>query len=238
MVILDPAVARGMLPYSRLLAWAGSFPHGCRLSANTLELPFAVFSDWRRALEDRWKNAVASQPNLTRKQVLAQHIGECTNLVSKLTEERRQRLVSAMDLNHCRATYRLKAAPDELADFIRSQPQIEVVETDGSIEPGQMSLETAEVIESAGPWGQHFPEPVFDNRFEILDWKVVGEKHLKMQLRQDEGGSAVDAIAFNTLADDLPSFDRIHVAYRMNVNEFRNNRNLQLIVDCMSATEQ
>jgi single-stranded-DNA-specific exonuclease len=114
----------------------------------------------------------------------------------------------------------------------------EVVETDGSIAPDHMSLQTAEVLESAGPWGQQFPEPVFDNQFEILHWKIVGEKHLKMQLRHNEGGKAIDAIAFNTLEEDLPSFEKIHLAYRLNVNEFRNIRNLQLIVDCMSATEQ
>jgi single-stranded-DNA-specific exonuclease len=58
-----------------------------------------------------------------------------------------------------------------------------------------------------------------------------------MQLRHDEGGNTVNAIAFNTVADDLPSFEKIHVAYRLNVNEFRNTRSLQLIVDCMSAAE-
>jgi len=131
-----------------------------------------------------------------------------------------------------------KAFEHEVASLLSDDELEEVVETDGSIEPDHMSLETAQVIESAGPWGQHFPEPVFDNRFEIIDWKIVGDKHLKMQLRYDQGGKTVDAIAFNTVAEDLPSFENIHVAYRMNVNEFRNIRRLQLIVDCMSATEQ
>ncbi len=132
-----------------------------------------------------------------------------------------------------------KQAFEQEVESLLSEDELEeVVETDGSIEPDHMSLETAEVIESAGPWGQQFPEPVFDNQFEILEWKIVGEKHLKMQLRQNEGGKAIDAIAFNTVSDDLPSFEKIHLAYRMNVNEFRNIRNLQLIVDCMSATEQ
>ncbi len=89
-----------------------------------------------------------------------------------------------------------QAFEHEVESLLSADELEEVVETDGSIEPGQMSLETAEVIESAGPWGQHFPEPVFDNQFEILNWKIVGEKHLKMQLRQNEGGKAVDAIAF------------------------------------------
>jgi single-stranded-DNA-specific exonuclease len=130
-----------------------------------------------------------------------------------------------------------QAFEQEVASLLSADALEEVVETDGSIEPDYMSLETAEIISSAGPWGQHFPEPVFDNRFQLLEWKIVGEKHLKMQLRHDEGGNAVNAIAFNTVADDLPSFEKIHVAYRLNVNEFRNTRSLQLIVDCMSAAE-
>jgi single-stranded-DNA-specific exonuclease len=131
-----------------------------------------------------------------------------------------------------------QAFEHEVASLLSDDELEEVVETDGSIEPDHMSLETAQAIESAGPWGQQFPEPVFDNQFEILDWKIVGDKHLKMQLRYDQGNKTIDAIAFNTIADDLPSCEKIHVAYRMNVNEFRNRRSLQLIVDCMSATGQ
>jgi single-stranded-DNA-specific exonuclease len=130
-----------------------------------------------------------------------------------------------------------QAFEQEVASLLSEDELEEVVETDGSIDPAYMSLETAEIIGSAGPWGQHFPEPVFDNQFELLEWKIVGEKHLKMQLRHHQGGNAVNAIAFNTVADDLPSFENIHVAYRLNINEFRNTRSLQLIVDCMNAAE-
>jgi single-stranded-DNA-specific exonuclease len=129
-----------------------------------------------------------------------------------------------------------QAFEQEVASLLSTDELEEVVETDGGIEAEQLSLETAHVIETAGPWGQHFPEPVFDNQFEVLNWKVVGEKHLKMQLRLNQADKKVDAIAFNTLADDLPATERIHVAYRMNVNEFRNNRSLQLIVDCINES--
>jgi single-stranded-DNA-specific exonuclease len=129
-----------------------------------------------------------------------------------------------------------QAFEQEVATLLSEDELEEVVETDGGIEAEQLSLETAHVIETAGPWGQHFPEPVFDNQFEVLNWKVVGDKHLKMQLRLNQADKTVDAIAFNTLAEDLPSTERIHVAYRMNVNEFRNNRSLQLIVDCINAS--
>ena len=100
-----------------------------------------------------------------------------------------------------------------------------------------MTLETAAELEKGGPWWQHVPEPLFDNKFEILNLNIVGEKHLKLQLRHAGGEGVVDAIAFNTLSDDLPSLDKVHAAYRMSINEFRNNRSLQLIVDCVRPTE-
>ena len=130
-----------------------------------------------------------------------------------------------------------QAFEEEVRSLLSDDELEEVVETDGSIEPDEMTLETATELEKGGPWGQHFPEPLFDNTFEILNWKIVGEKHLKLQLRHDSGESVVDAIAFNTLSDDLPSLEKVHAAYRMSVNEFRNNRSLQLIVDCVRATE-
>ena len=57
-----------------------------------------------------------------------------------------------------------------------------MIETDGEIASGEMTLESAEVLRYAGPWGQHFPEPVFDDEFDVLNWSIVGGKHLKCQL--------------------------------------------------------
>jgi single-stranded-DNA-specific exonuclease len=123
----------------------------------------------------------------------------------------------------------------EVAASLSDDDLQEVLETDGAVPPDEMRIETAEIIKAAGPWGQHFPEPVFDDDFEILSWKIVGEKHLKMQLRQPDG-EPVDAIAFNTLVEDLPSTASVHAAYRMDVNAFRNRRSLQLIVSYITES--
>ena len=132
-----------------------------------------------------------------------------------------------------------KQAFDDEVSLNLSEDQLqEVVETDGDIAAADMTLELAEMLESAGPWGQHFPEPMFDDEFEIVNWKIVGEKHLKMQLQHADGDKPVDAIAFNTVADDLPSLDSVHAAYKMSVNEFRNIKSLQLIVDCMRPVNE
>ncbi|MBT8059832.1 MAG: single-stranded-DNA-specific exonuclease RecJ, partial [Gammaproteobacteria bacterium] len=69
--------------------------------------------------------------------------------------------------------------------------------TDGELDPREIGLELASAIESCGPWGQKFPEPLFDGWFEVLDRRVVGTSHLKMIVRSAGGGQEIDAIAFN-----------------------------------------
>ncbi len=109
-------------------------------------------------------------------------------------------------------------------------------ETDGPVIEEYMTIETSEIFKYASPWGQLFPEPVFDDVFKILNWRIVGEKHLKLDLVKQETGVCYSAIAFNKTDDDLPAGDEnIHIVYRLDVNEFRGNRNLQLIVQHIEA---
>jgi single-stranded-DNA-specific exonuclease len=103
-----------------------------------------------------------------------------------------------------------------------------VLYTDGDLEPHQFALETAQMLREAGPWGQKFPEPVFDGRFKVLSSRIVGEHHLKLSLQSEAGGPIVDAIAFYMAEwfDELSEMMR--AVYRLDVNEFRGERNLQL----------
>lgn len=111
-----------------------------------------------------------------------------------------------------------------------------VIETDGGIMASEMTLDSAEILRLAGPWGQQFPQPVFDDEFDIMDWRIVGEKHLKFQLQHKTSGCSIDAIAFNKSSDDLPQGGvSIHAVYRMDVNEFRGKKSLQLIVEHIEA---
>jgi len=101
--------------------------------------------------------------------------------------------------------------------------------TDGELEAGDFSLELAEALRAAGPWGQGFPEPVFDGCFDILDRRIVGEKHLKLTLR-GRNMKPISAIAFN--AAETPSdWTRVRAAYRLDVNEYQGNRSLQLVLE-------
>ena len=99
-----------------------------------------------------------------------------------------------------------------------------------------MTIETAELFKCACPWGQLFPEPVFDDVFKVVNWRIVGEKHLKLDLAKEDTGEFYAAIAFNKTDADLPAGDdSIRIVYRLDVNEFRGKRNLQLIIQHIEA---
>jgi single-stranded-DNA-specific exonuclease len=106
-----------------------------------------------------------------------------------------------------------------------------VIHSDGNLTSDQMTMEVAELLRDAGPWGQSFPEPVFDGRFKLISWRIVGTRHMKLVLAT-ETGEVLDAIAFNQ-GDKQPqnSEQDLHAAYRLDINEFRGNRNVQMIIE-------
>ena len=111
-----------------------------------------------------------------------------------------------------------------------------VIETDGGLQTGELSLPLAETLRFAGPWGQCFSEPLFDDEFDVLDWRIVGEKHLKLKLLHNVSGEEVEAIAFNQSADVLHAGESsLRMIYRMDVNEFRGRKSLQLIIQYIES---
>lgn len=111
-----------------------------------------------------------------------------------------------------------------------------VIESDGELHGDEFNLTLAEALRNSGPWGQGFVEPTFDGDFEVIDWRVVGEKHLKMELQSADAEQPISAIAFNVPASLIQESDGyIRAAYRLDVNEFRNKKSAQLIVEYMEA---
>lgn len=110
-------------------------------------------------------------------------------------------------------------------------------ETDGALTAAELSLDNAQMLREAGPWGQHFPEPLFDGEFELVSQRIVGERHLKMRLRALDGGEEIDAIAFRVDTDIWPdrAVRKVHAAYRLDVNEWRGERSVQLLVEQLQA---
>lgn len=106
--------------------------------------------------------------------------------------------------------------------------------TDGALTPRELNLDFALELEGLGPWGQRFPEPLFDNGFEVVEHRVVGGSHLKM-IVQAAGGEAVDAIAFNRSPEDIPPGGSVRLLYRLGVNRWRGSATCQLMVEQMLA---
>jgi len=108
------------------------------------------------------------------------------------------------------------------------------VQTDGELSSDEIALETAQALRDGGPWGQAFPEPCFDGVFAIKNARVVGEKHLKMWVTTADQSRAFDAIAFNFKGSDgtcsVPDGD-VRLVYRLDINEYKGERRLQLLVD-------
>ncbi|EHP3972680.1 single-stranded-DNA-specific exonuclease RecJ [Vibrio parahaemolyticus] len=116
-----------------------------------------------------------------------------------------------------------------------------VILTDGELKPEEFSMHIAEQLRAGGPFGQAFPEPIFDGEFKVLHQKLVGEKHLKLMLEPLYKGHPtnvmIDGIAFNVDLRRWPdaSVKTVRLAYKLDVNEFRGNQLLQLMIDHIEA---
>ena len=102
------------------------------------------------------------------------------------------------------------------------------LETDGPLEAGYFSLEAARLIQQE-VWGQGFPAPVFADEFEVLQQRILKEKHLKLTLRK--GKHTFDAIQFNFTDNPTP---RIHAAFRLDLNEWQGRQSVQLMLEHFS----
>lgn len=138
----------------------------------------------------------------------------------------------------------LSMAPGNLSEFmalfdrcvnhyLSEEMKSPIVFSDGELSEQYLNMTYAQLIKEAGPWGQNFPEPVFHGEFEVVQQRIVGHKHLKLVLAGNNVSKLYDAIAFNVDLHVWPNdnIKKIVLAYKLDVNEFRGQRNLQLMVD-------
>lgn len=164
-------------------------------------------------------------------------------------------LLALMDVNHPQLINKfgghamaagLTIARHVLDDFVHifnqlvseqvTQAQLEhALFSDGELNEAELNVEVAELLREGGPWGQAFPEPVFDDVFTVLEQRLVGDKHLKLRLLKDE--LILDAIAFFVDTAVWPNHrcQKILAAYRLDINTFKNRRNVQLIIDYLQV---
>lgn len=111
------------------------------------------------------------------------------------------------------------------------KPQVSI-ETDGPLCKEHLTVDTVRLLRDAGPWGQEFPEPTFDGYFDVMQQRIVGDKHVKMVLKLPDEDCYVDAIFFNANLNEWPQPEcsKIHLVYRLGINDYNGRRKLQLII--------
>jgi single-stranded-DNA-specific exonuclease len=112
--------------------------------------------------------------------------------------------------------------------------------TDGPLTESDISENLARTLHAAGPWGQLFPEPLFDNVFEVLDQRLVGQHHLKLSLSLPDQNQLIEAIAFQVDLNSWPNHRArfIHAAYKLDINTYQGRSRLQLVIVGMQVAEQ
>jgi|TARA_Y100000310_G_scaffold323554_1_gene384133 single-stranded-DNA-specific exonuclease len=187
--------------------------------------PVIVFADGSGGKDEELKGSGRSVPGLHIRDALQNIASSNAGLITKfgghsmaagLTLDRSKfdEFKEAFD-----GEVRLKLSEDDLQGTILS---------DGELSPGEFSLSTAQLLRKGGPWGEGFAEPLFDGIFNIVQQRIVGQKHLKLRLRLDSG-RVLEAIAFNH--DRLSDSNRVRLAYRMDVNLYRGKQSLQLVIE-------
>lgn len=194
--------------------------------------PVIAFAD---ATETEIKGSARSVPGL--------HIRDALDAVAAkhpglLTKFGGHAMAAGMSLDKNRFDDFAKAFDEVVRSQLKSTDLQATVLSDGELSGADFSLGVAEQLREGGPWGQHFPEPVFDGEFYLMQQRIVGEKHLKLVLALDEQGrELIDAIAFNIDLEFWPNqqAQKARVAYRLDINEFRGRQSVQLMVEYIEA---
>jgi single-stranded-DNA-specific exonuclease len=112
----------------------------------------------------------------------------------------------------------------EVGRWLSAEQMRGVIESDGELTAAELTLDTALAVQSGGPWGQGFPEPLFDGVFEVAEARVVGQRHLKFWARPRGGGLPLEGIAFGYYADPaavpVGAGSRLRLAYRLDTSDF------------------
>ena len=133
---------------------------------------------------------------------------------------------------------------DDLAEFERLflaelqktvEPEVlqQTLLSDGVLKPNEICLELAALLPMAAPWGQGFAEPIFHGEFTVVALRTVGQQHDHLRLTIDNGaGTHITAMAFRQQQPDwLQQGGQALLRYHLSVNEFRGERNVQMLVD-------
>lgn len=132
--------------------------------------------------------------------------------------------LDAAHLDHFRRAFEAAIA-QRLTDELRAAE----LWSDGELATEELSRVHAEALRLAGPWGQGFPEPLFDGEFELQAWRLIANRHVKYQLLVPGRATPIPAIHFGAAALGPPP-SRLRLAYQLELDDFGGRRDVQLLV--------
>lgn len=186
------------------------------------------------ASEHELKGSARSIPSLNIRDVLAAIDREHPHLMTKFGGHA---MAAGLSLRPESFSKFKQAFIEETSKHLDLEHCKDEIYSDGALAASELHLDMAQQLQREGPWGQSFPEPVFDNIFEILDQRIVGQNHLKLTLAHEQSGQPIDAIAFNIDLKEWPNHRAryLHAAYRLDINEYNGRTKLQLMITAMKS---
>nr|VFK52896.1 MAG: single-stranded-DNA-specific exonuclease [Candidatus Kentron sp. TUN] len=179
--------------------------------------------------EDEIKGSARSIPGLHIRDTLSAIATRSPELIIRFGGHA---MAAGLTIRHSDLTMFRRAFDTEVRRHLPPEALQKILYTDGPLDEADLNLALAETLRAGGPWGQAFPDPLFDGEFNLLRRRTVGNSHLKLLLGLSSSRQRIDAIAFNTNDDDWPEdTSRVRIVYRLDVNTFQGRRNLQLIVE-------
>ena len=191
--------------------------------------PAIVFADAGSSSPGELKGSARSIPGLHIRDAIAECATRRPGLVGPFGGHA---MAAGMTIRHAHLQRFRHAFNEVVARRVSERDLAGVIVTDGELADADMKIDNARLVAAHGPWGQGFEEPSFHGEFDVVMQRVVGERHLKLALKQDT--RVVDAIAFNT--EPTPG-NRVRAVYRLGINDYGDADTLQLEIAALEAVQ-
>lgn len=181
-----------------------------------------------------WKGSGRSIPGLHLRDALARMNSRHPEMIDKFGGHAMAAGLSIQAEKLPAFTELFAAIVEEMTPAWRLQP---IIVSDGEVQAAEMTVQTAHMLRNCGPWGQAFPEPVFDGEFTIVAKQSLRGGFTKFRL-QSESAPAIDAVFFE-IRESLPEpGEKISIAYQMSVNDYQATESLQFIIKTLFTGEE